>query len=67
MKRKEEVSSLKGMSAQALKEKVDTLEHELMNLRFRKSSGQLTHSAQLKTLRRSVARAKTFMQQQAKH
>ncbi len=61
MKRKEELKSFRELGVDALKEKVSSLEEELMRLRFRHSSGQLDNSAQLGNLRRSLARVKTLL------
>jgi large subunit ribosomal protein L29 len=66
MKRKEQVKELKGLDKEALTKRVQELSHELMNLRFRKSSSQLTSSARITQCKREIARAKTLMAQAAK-
>lgn len=57
------------MSAESLKEKsIPELENELVellkeqfNLRMQHSTGQLKNTARIKTVRRSIARIKTFI------
>jgi len=57
------------MSAESLKEKtIPELEQELVellkeqfNLRMQHSTGQLKNTARIKTVRRSIARIKTFI------
>jgi len=57
------------MSAESLKEKaIPELEQELVellkeqfNLRMQHSTGQLKNTARIKTVRRSIARVKTFI------
>jgi len=59
------------MSAEALKEKsVEELREELVsllqeqfNLRMQNATGQLANTAELKKVRRSVARVKTIIRQ----
>ena len=61
MKTKEKLTEYKSMSADALKAKVSSLQEELMNLRFRHASGQLEQTAQLRNLRKDIARIKTTL------
>ena len=66
MKRAEELNELRGLDARALKQRVDELERGLMNLRFRgRSAGQLEKPAELKKLRRRIARVSTIIQEKA--
>ena len=67
MKQKTEIRELREMGAEALTEKLLSLEEELMKLRFRHASGQLENTARLELVRRSIARVKTvqFAQRQA--
>jgi large subunit ribosomal protein L29 len=51
------------MSGDELKAKESELARELFNLRFRHASGQLEHTARLRTVRRDLARVKTVMRQ----
>lgn len=56
-------SELKDKSVEELKEELLTLLQEQFNLRMQHATGQLSNSAQLKTVRRSVARVKTIIRQ----
>ncbi|PLA74069.1 50S ribosomal protein L29 [Hydrogenovibrio sp. SC-1] len=56
-------SELKDKSVDELKEELLTLLQEQFNLRMQHATGQLSNSAQLKTVRRSVARVKTIIRQ----
>lgn len=49
------------MDEDALSSRVNELEEELMNLRFKHGSAQLEQTAQLKKLRRRIARIKTIL------
>jgi len=64
MKRRDQLKKLKGMSVSELTTQVSELSRELMNLRFRQRSRQLTNSGELRNTRREIARAKTFINQQ---
>lgn len=66
MKRKEELKELTELTPEDLSKKIAEKEHELMNLRFRHASGQLSQSAQLKKLRRGIARGRTIESQNRK-
>jgi ribosomal protein L29 len=61
MKRKDLLSELRGLSAAGLKERGAKVAEELMKLRFRQTTGQLTQSHRLQILRRELARIKTFL------
>ena len=61
MKKKDYLTELKGLSAEALQEKVSDLQEELMNLRFKHASGQLEKSSELASLRKKIAQAKTVI------
>jgi len=63
MKSKEKLKEYRSMSADALQEKVLSIQEELMNLRFRHASGQLEQTAQLRNLRKDIARIKTVLKQ----
>ena len=63
MKSKDELESLRAMEAEALRSRIAETERELMNLSFRQASNQLEHTAQFKTLRRSIARQKTILKE----
>jgi len=57
------VSDLNKESFQDLLKKVSELKHELMNLRFQKSSSQLEKTAVLRIVRKNIARVKTVLTQ----
>lgn len=61
MKRKEAITELRGMTLEALNTRARSLAEEMMKLRFRKASGQLEQSHQMKVARKSLARVKTFI------
>lgn len=52
---------LKGKTVDELKKLLMELKKKQFNLRFQKSQGQLDNTAQLRTVRRDVARIKTFL------
>lgn len=66
MKSTNELKELKSLDEKALKEKLASTEHELMNIRFKQAAGQLEHTAQLATLRKRIARLRTMLNQRAK-
>jgi large subunit ribosomal protein L29 len=57
------------MNTQEIREKtneelvsqLDALKTELFNLRFQQATGQLTNTARLKTVKKTIARIKTVM------
>ena len=65
MKRTDELKELRGMGADEVSKKIAEHEEELMKLRFRHASGQLDATAQLKTLRGQIARAKTVLNERS--
>lgn len=52
---------LKGKSVDELKKMLMDLRKQQFNLRFQKAGGQLDNTAQMRTLRRDIARVKTFL------
>lgn len=66
MKKKTQLKEFRGLDRSELAKKVEGFEEELMKLRFRQASGQLTQSAQLRSLRVSIARGKTLLRQSEK-
>ena len=52
---------IKPLSIQELKEKAETLEEELFNLRFQEKMGQLSNPMRLRIVRRDIARIKTLI------
>lgn len=55
---------LKGKSADELKKMLLEARKEQFNLRFQHSGGQLENTAQMRKIRRNVARIKTMISQQ---
>lgn len=53
----------KGKSQDELKKMLLDMRKEQFNLRFQLSGGQLENTAQMRKIRRDIARVKTFMQQ----
>ena len=64
MKKTVELSQLRGAGKDELEKIISDSEEEMMRLRFKKASGQLDDSAQINTLRKKIARAKTVLKQQ---
>lgn len=56
--------SLKGKSADELKKNLMDLRKDQLNARLQRSAGQLANTSTLRTLRRDIARVKTFIQKQ---
>ena len=55
---------LKGKTIDELAKMLLDLRKEQFNLRFQKSGGQLENTAQMRKVRRHIARVKTFIGQQ---
>ncbi len=55
----EKFSELKKLEIKNLKEKVNLLRKESLNLRFQMSSGQLEKTARISQVRKQIARIKT--------
>jgi large subunit ribosomal protein L29 len=55
----EKFSDLQKLDNKALKEKVNQLRKESLNLRFQKGSGQLEKTARISIVRKQIARIKT--------
>lgn len=64
MKRTEHKVTLRAMGAEGLREKIGTLNKDLMSFRFRKQAGQLDKSSVIRAARRELARAKTILREQ---
>lgn len=57
---------LKGKTIDELKKLLLDMKKKQFNLRFQKSQGQLEKTAEIRSVRRGIARVKTFMSQQSK-
>ena len=55
----EKFSELIKLESNQLKDKVNLLRKESLNLRFQKSSGQLEKTARIASVRKQIARIKT--------
>jgi large subunit ribosomal protein L29 len=58
-------TELREKSVDELNTELNSLLREQFNLRMQKSTGQLEQTAQIKTVRRSIARVKTILTQKA--
>ncbi len=58
-------TELRAKSVDELNEELMSLLKEQFNLRMQHSTGQLEQTAQLKTVRRNIARVKTILTQKA--
>ncbi|NQZ14453.1 MAG: 50S ribosomal protein L29 [Alphaproteobacteria bacterium] len=57
---------LKGKSTDELTKMLVEMRKEQFNLRFQQSGGQLENTAQMRKVRRDIARVKTMLTQQQK-
>ena len=56
-------NELKDMTAEELQAQLDDAKKEMFTLRLQQVSGQLENPLQIRTLRRTIARIKTIMNQ----
>jgi large subunit ribosomal protein L29 len=56
-------SELQSLSELELNNKLNDSHQELFNLRFQRASGQLTNTARVREVRRTIARIKTLLHQ----
>ncbi len=59
------IADIRQKSEDELSEELLKLNKEAMNLRFQKASGQLENTAQIRKVRRTIARIKTVLKQRA--
>lgn len=57
-------SEIKDMTVNELQEKLSDLKQELFNLRFQHAVNQLDNPMRMKTVKRDIARVKTFIRKQ---
>jgi len=55
------VNEIKKLSKEQLFSELDKLKKEQFNIRFKKKSGQISNTASIKNVRRTIARIKTFI------
>jgi large subunit ribosomal protein L29 len=60
------IEDLKGKTPDELKAMIGERKKELLNLRFRKASGELENTSRFKQVRKEIARIMTQINQQAK-
>ncbi len=65
MKRTETTKALAAKTPEELKKELDALLKEQFGLRMQKATQQLTNTAKLQQVRRSIARARTMIHQAA--
>ncbi len=56
-------SELRSLSELELNNRLNDSHQELFNLRFQRASGQLTNTARVREVRRTIARIKTLLRQ----
>jgi large subunit ribosomal protein L29 len=59
------IEDIKAMTADQLKDEVLKLKKEQLNLRFQRATGQVENTAQIRNIRRDIARLKTVAAQRA--
>jgi large subunit ribosomal protein L29 len=59
-------SDIAEMSVEEIDAKEKDLMEELLNLRFQKETGQLDNTAQIRSIRKDIARIKTIRNQKTK-
>ena len=62
---KNKAEDLKGKSADELNAMLLDLRKKQMDMRFQQAGGQLTNTAEIRAVRRTIARVKTFLGQNA--
>lgn len=56
-----EATEIRALSPDEIKARIADTREELMKLRFQQTTGQLTDTSRLRTLRRDVARMETIL------
>lgn len=64
MKKTDVLNELRGLSPEDLKERLRSLNEELMKLRFSKVAGQLDQTHRVREVRRDIARVATVISEQ---
>jgi len=54
---------IRSMSSEELMQKLDEAYHELLNLRFQLSRGQLENTNRIREVKRDIARIKTILRE----
>lgn len=63
---KSQLSDLRALSAEALATREAELRKELFDLRFQAAAGKLENTARVNEVKKSIARVKTVLSEQAK-
>lgn len=64
--KKTELAKLRALSVNDLENEVAKLKQELFNLRFQLAVGQLENTARIKQVKKTIARMKTVLSEQAR-
>lgn len=56
-----DTKEIRAFSAEEIRAKISDAGEELMKLRFQQTTGQLTDTSRLRTLRRDIARMQTIL------
>ena len=59
-------ADLRDRTPEQLREQLEALKKEAFNLRFRRATGQLENTHQMRTARRDAARVKTVLNEKAR-
>jgi large subunit ribosomal protein L29 len=59
------ISEIKNLSKSELKQKEATLNQEIFNLKFQKSTGQLGNTSMIEKTKKDLARVKTVLNEMA--
>ena len=60
------VKEIRELTTAEMQDQEKQLKEELFNLRFQLATGQLENTARIKEVRKSIARIKTVLREQAK-
>lgn len=60
------VKEIRELTTAEMLDQEEQLKEELFNLRFQLATGQLENTARIKEVRKSIARIKTVLREQAK-
>ncbi len=55
------INEIREKNNEELLKEIDSLKQELFQLRFQQATGQLTNSARMKEIKKTIARIKTVM------
>jgi large subunit ribosomal protein L29 len=56
-------AEFRNMTTAEIEQKINSFKEELFNLRFQMATGQLDNPAQIRDLRKKIARAKTVLRE----